>query len=194
MNRITIAGISALCVLTSTCVFAEWSLDASASSFYYVTSKNAAVAEVNTIAGLQGGISDQGAATLVLDLGTVDTAVPIRNERMRDLVFQVADFPSAIVSIQVDADELTTMPTGMPIIGSYNATVSLHGASQELAADLQLVKVSNTTLLVSLARPLIVNAASFGLQDGVEQLRTIAGLTSINPNVIIDFSLLYRQK
>jgi len=193
-RRTKSAGISALLLLLASAgVQAQWTLDGKASAFHYVTSKNAAVTEVNTISGLQGGITEQGLATLELDLATVDTAVEIRNERMRDLVFQVADFPKATVSITINTSELETMPAGMPVSGTYTANLSLHGVSQELAAELELVKTSSNTLLVSLARPLIVNAATFGLADGVEQLRTLAGLTTINPNVVIDFRLLYRQ-
>src|SRR5688572_8053740 len=83
---------------------AEWTLDGRASSFFYVTTKAAAVTEVNSFSGLSGGISDEGKASLVIDLETVDTAIEIRDQRMRDLVFQVADFPDATVSVDVDAE------------------------------------------------------------------------------------------
>ena len=188
-----LAGTGALLLVVSAGAQADWTLDGNASSFHYVTSKNAAVTEVNTISGLQGGINGQGLATLVLDLGTIDTAVEIRNERMRELVFQVAQFPSATVSVQVESTEIDAMPVGMPISGTYTASLSLHGMQQELSADLALVKLTNNTLMVSLARPLVISAAGFGLGEGVEQLRNLAGLTTINPNVVIDFSLLYRQ-
>ncbi|HWK52799.1 MAG TPA: YceI family protein [Hyphomicrobiales bacterium] len=172
---------------------ADWTLDGGASSFHYVTSKNAAVSEVNSITGLSGAIGADDKATLQLDLSTVNTAVEIRDERMRDIVFQVADFPSATISVTVDGEGLEQMQTGMPVSGSYTASVDLHGMTQELEAELEIVKLDANTLQVNLARPLIVNAASFGLQDGVEELRNLAALTTINPNVVVDFSLLYRK-
>jgi polyisoprenoid-binding protein YceI len=172
---------------------ADWTLDSNASTFHYVTSKNAAVSEVNSIPGLSGAISDNGVATLQLDLATVDTAVDVRNQRMRDIVFQVAQFPEAMISVPVDAGTLDDLQPGVPASATYTATVSLHGMTQEIPADLQVVKLSDNTLQVNLVKPLIVAADGFGLAAGVEELRTVAGLNSITPSVVVDFALTYRK-
>lgn len=179
-------------VAAATAAQADWTLDGSASSFHYVTSKNAAVSEVNSITGLSGGISND-VATLRLDLATVNTAIEIRDQRMRDIVFQVAQFPEATITVPVDGDMIDSLKPGVPAAATYTATVTLHGMTQEIAADLQVIKLDANTLQVNLAKPLIVGAAAFGLTDGVEELRNIAGLNNINPNVVVDFSLLYRQ-
>lgn len=179
-------------VAAATAAQADWTLDGSASSFHYVTSKNAAVSEVNSITGLSGGISND-VATLRLDLATVNTAIEIRDQRMRDIVFQVAQFPEATITVPVDGDMIDSLKPGVPAAATYTATVTLHGMTQKIAADLQVIKLDANTLQVNLAKPLIVGAAAFGLTDGVEELRNIAGLNNINPNVVVDFSLLYRQ-
>ena len=172
-------------------VHAEWVLDGETSSFYYVTSKASALSELNSFHGLSGGISDGGEATLSIALDSVDTAIDVRNQRMRDIVFQVADYPAATVTVQVDASALAGMAAGSTMQGSYEASVDLHGFSQILNADLQVLKLNANTVQIQPARPLIVGAASFGLAEGVEELREIAGLPSINPNVVIDFTLVY---
>jgi len=56
---------------------------------------------------------------------------------------------------------------------------------------MQIVKNKEGGLIVTLARPLLINAALFGLASGVEELREIAKLPSINPNVIVDFTLQF---
>ncbi|MDR0781874.1 MAG: YceI family protein [Pseudomonadales bacterium] len=183
---VTLAGAAAI-------ARADWSLDNNASTFHYVTSKNATVSEVNSIAGLSGAISDNGMATLRLNLATVDTAVEVRDQRMRDIVFQVEQFPEATISVPVDSGALDDLKPGVPATATYPVTVSLHGMTQEMPADLQVVKLTNTTLQVNLVKPLIVSAASFGLAEGVEELRALAGLNSITPSVVVDFSLLYRK-
>lgn len=171
---------------------AEWVLDSGASSFFYVTTKAAAVTEINSFTGLDGGISDDGKATLAIDLATVDTAIEIRDQRMRELVFQVAEFPSATVSLDVDAEALQNMSAGVSTTGSYTASVSLHGVTQELAADLQVTKLEDGGVLVHTARPLLVAAPAFGLQAGVDELQKVAALPSITPGVVVDFTLVYR--
>ena len=181
-------------LLCSFSVFAEWSLDEEQSSFYYVTSKASAISEVNSFAGLSGGISNEGVASLAIALATVDTAIEIRNERMSEIVFKVAEYPRALVSVGVETAMLDGMEQGASITGNYDAEISLHGITQTMGVDLQVLKTDADTLQVSLARPLIVNAASFGLAEGVEQLREIAGLPSINPNVVVDFTLVYNRQ
>ncbi len=172
---------------------AAWELDGAASSFYYVTSKASAVSEVNSFTGLSGAISDAGAASLAINLASVDTGIDIRNERMRDIVFQVAQFMEATVSVPVDAAALSALAVGDSMTGTYTATVSLHGINQEMAADLKVVKLADDSIQVSTVRPLIVGAAAFGLAEEVEQLRVIANLASINPNIVVNFTLVYNQ-
>ncbi len=186
-------GIAALLLLSSA-AHADWTLDGTASSFYYVTSKASAVSEVNTFGGLAGGIADDGTATLMIDLATVNTAVEIRDQRMRDIVFKTGEFPAASVSIKVDAAMLDGLVPGELYLLGHTATVSLHGMSAELDASLRVVKLDEDTLLILPAKPLIVNAGTFGLAEAVEELRTIANLPSINPNVVVDFTLVYNKQ
>jgi polyisoprenoid-binding protein YceI len=153
---------------------AAWELDGAASSFYYVTSKASAVSEVNSFTSLSGAISDAGAASLAINLASVDTGIDIRNERMRDIVFQVAQHAQATVNVTVD-------------------TAALNGLDQDMSAELKVVKLAAGSLQVSTVRPLLVGAASFGLAEEVEQLREIASLPSINPNIVVNFTLIYNQ-
>jgi polyisoprenoid-binding protein YceI len=187
-------SVISLLLLAASQSHAEWTLDGDASSFFYVTTKAAAVSEINSFSGLSGSISDDGKASFVIDLATVNTAIEIRDQRMRDLVFQVAEFPSATVSVDVDAEALDNMSPGVSTTGSYTAQVALHGMTQELMADLQITKLEDDSVLVQIARPLLVAASSFGLQAGVDELQKVAALPSITPSVVVDFTLVYRKQ
>jgi polyisoprenoid-binding protein YceI len=173
---------------------ADWQLDAAASSLYYVTSKASAVSEVNSFATLGGAIDAQGKATLGIDLASVQTSIEIRDQRMREIVFQTAQFPQATVTLQVDTAALDAMAAGSSTTTSTTASLDLHGMSQELAVDLNIIKLDADSIQVQNVKPLIVAAGSFGLAEAVEQLREIAGLPAINPNVVVDFTLVYHLK
>jgi polyisoprenoid-binding protein YceI len=183
-----------LLLITASQSHAEWALDGNASSFFYVTTKAAAVTEVNSFSGLSGSISDNGKASFMIDLATVDTTVEVRDQRMRDVLFQVAKFPSAMVTVDVDAEALDNMSAGVSITGRYTAEVALHGMTQDLMADLQITKLEDDSILVQVARPLIVSASAFGLQAGVDELQKVAALPSITPGVVVDFTLVYRKQ
>lgn len=171
---------------------ADWTLDGAASSFHYVTSKAAAVSEVNRFTGLSGSISDAGEARLEIDLASVATNIEIRDQRMRELVFEVERFPAATVALSVDAGALSALEAGSVLPQKVEAKVSLHGMEQTLAANLLVTALADGALQVHTAEPLLVGAGSFGLAGGVEQLREVAGLPSINPNVVVNFTLVYR--
>jgi polyisoprenoid-binding protein YceI len=190
---ITKAVTALTLAMAATGAMADWTLDPAESSLHYVTSKAAAVSEVNSFSGLSGSISDEGEASLHIALATVDTAIDVRNERMREILFKVAEYPEAVITLQVDEQALESMAPGTTMTGIYNANVSLHGISQVIPADLRVLKIDGHNIQVTLAKPLIIGAASFGLAEGVEELRNIAGLPSINPNVVLHFTLVYTR-
>ena len=196
MNRSTFSALSLLSLsvgsLAAAPVQADWTLDGSASSLYYVTSKAAAISEVNRFNGLSGSISDAGVASLDIDLASVATNIEIRDQRMRELVFEVDRFPAAKVSLDVDAAALSGLEPGEVLAQQVEAQVSLHGMEQSVPANLVVTALADGGLQIHTAEPLLVAAASFGLAAGVEQLREVAGLPSINPNVVINFTLVYR--
>lgn len=171
---------------------ADWQLDPDASSLFYVTSKASAISEVNSFTSLSGGIADSGEATLTIDLASVSTAIEIRDQRMREMVFEVVDFPSASVTLSVDTAALNALKAGESIEDSWDAAISLHGEEQTLTARLGITKLADDSLRVHTVQPLLVSAGSFGLAEGVEQLREVAGLPAINPNAVVNFTLVYR--
>jgi len=177
--------------LFSSTVFAGWTLDGNNSSLYYVTSKAAALSELNSFAELSGSISDDGNAMVSISLGSVDTAIDIRNERMREIVFQVATYPLASISVDADSSKLASLQPGESYRATHAATLDLHGMQQSLSVEVVVSGLQEGGLLVSLAKPLIVNVASYGLAQSVEQLREIAGLPSINNNIVVDFTLQF---
>ena len=195
-NQLTGSCVAVLSLLLLTCsslASADWQLNPQASYLYYVSSKVSAVSEVNTFSGLSGLIDEQGKATLNIDLASVDTAIDIRNQRVRDILFQVIDYPQATASLDVDLATLQKMLVGSFASSTYAVDFNLHGITQTLNAELQVSKLNADSIQVQLTRPLIISAANYGLAEGVEELREIAKLPSINNNVVVGFTLLFEK-
>ena len=190
--RFPLISSFALILLTfSQSSFAGWTLNPVDSALYYITSKAAAVSEMNSFTELSGSIDDAGNGSLAISLSSVDTAVDIRNERMRDIVFQVTNYPIASISVKAEGAMLSAMSAGETVQATFDAVIDLHGMQQSMPVELAVNKQESGGLLIVLAKPLIINAASFGLAESVEQLREIAGLPSINNNVVVDFTLQF---
>ena len=70
---------------------ADWTLDNERSIVNFISIKNASIGEVHRFRSLAGSVSDDGAVRLVIDLDSVETLIPIRNQRMRELLFETDD-------------------------------------------------------------------------------------------------------
>lgn len=170
---------------------AGWHLDKGSSSVTFVSVKKSSVAEVHHFLGLSGSIDDQGGIRVDINLASVETNVPIRNERMKTLLFDVASFPKAVISAKVDARILPDLKVGEPYAFSTTMALQLHGKTHDLPVDVALIKLADGSLMALSVTPVIVNAADFGLDDGIERLRDIAKLSRIATAVPVTFHLTF---
>lgn len=171
---------------------AHWSLDNDASTLSFVTVKAEHVAEVHTFDSLSGTIGDDGGVEITIELASVNTMIPIRNERIQEMLFETNLFPDSIITGSIDLDALTDMDAGSSVARQINFELSLHGQSVALAADVQITRTGEG-VIVSTLKPLVVMADSFALTAGVEMLREVAGLPSISRAVPVSFTVVFEE-
>lgn len=169
---------------------AAWELDNTRSTVNFLSVKNASTAEVHHFGVLAGGIGDDGTAELRIDLGSVDTQIPVRDQRMRELLFETVRFPAATLRASVP-DALLAMEPGDSAISELTIEVELHGASKRYPATVVVMAVDDGSLQVILREPLLLSAADFGLESGIETLRGVAGLESISTAVPVTAHLVF---
>ncbi len=172
---------------------AQWELDNQHSSVNFVSIKNTGIAEVHRFDSLVGFISDNGQLQVVIDLDSVETLIPIRNERMRALFFNTASFPNATVSATVEPALLEALQEAGTVTTELPVTLSLHGMEKTLAVPVTAFTEGQGKLRVFSSQPLIVQAGDFNLEAGVEALRQVAGLQSISTAVPVTLNLLFAQ-
>jgi polyisoprenoid-binding protein YceI len=172
-------------------VWAQWELDTEKSSVNFVSIKNGSVAEIHSFSSLVGYIGAEGNVRLGIDLTSVETLVPIRNERMREMLFEVVKFPAANITAQVDPAIIAAAAEGGVVSADLPVTLSLHGQEQALTVPVVVVGEGDGRLRVFTSRPVIVNAADFGLDGGVTALREIVGLKSISTAVPVTLQLVF---
>lgn len=168
-----------------------WALDAAASYLNFVTTKNTHVVEVHNFTRLGGDISSAGVATLTIDLATVNTGIELRDQRMRDLLFQVTTYPTATVTLTLPAGLIANLAVGTTSEINITASLDLHGATQPVATRVSVQKLTSTRLLVQNITPVLISAPDYGLTEGVEALRAAVGIASISKAVPVDFTLVY---
>ena len=179
-------------LLMTQATLADWRLT-SASKVGYVSIKNNAIAEHNVFSGVTGSLSKKGQLKINIDLSTVETQVDIRNQRMRELFFEVTQYPQAVVTAELDVQELAQIDSGAPLEIVKPFTLSLHGVEATAEAHLRVVAVGGRAL-VSTVRPILISAADFGLESGVSALQKIAGLEAIAAVVPVSIDLKFVKK
>ena len=181
----------ALLVLLNSPATAGWVLDNDASTLKFVTTKANLAAEIHTFGELSGGVDAQGNATISIDLDTVDTAVEIRDERMREMLFETGKYPAATIAARVDPAAIEAIAVGgrAPLIAE--AQLLIRDTTVSVTLDLTVTRLSESRLVVTSRAPVIVNAGQTGLAGGVEKLREVAGLPSISPAVPVTFELVF---
>jgi len=171
--------------------FAQWKLIAEQSNINFVSIKKSKVGEVHSFTKLDGSIDESGAVEVKIGLGSVETNIDIRNERMRTMLFETSKFMEAVVGGSVDVGRLSSLGVGETYADSVKLRLSLHGVSGQVASDVQVTKLSGDRILVSSLQPIIISAEEYGLDKGVEMLRTVAKLPSISTAVPVTYSLMF---
>jgi polyisoprenoid-binding protein YceI len=169
---------------------AAWVLDNNGSSLYFLSIKVEHVVETHSFTSLSGQ-ADTASATVEIDLSSVDTAVALRDERMLDVLFEVALFASATVTADLTGLAVADLSPGESVTTELAFNLDLHGASNDMTAAVQLTQLADGALRIQTTSPVNVNAGDFSLVDGVNKLRELAGLPSVSYAVPVTFNLLF---
>jgi len=170
-----------------------WTLDPAGSRLAYVSIKAGEVAETNRFDTLAGSVAADGTATLDIDLASVNTGVDIRNERMREIFFGVAEFPKANVTAKLDPAAFAGLAVGQSLTRPLKANVTIKGASSDVETEVLVTRVAENRVTVVPTAPVIITTDMFELTDELGELRALAQLPSITPAVPVTFALAFKR-
>ena len=170
--------------------FADWSLDNNQSSLNFISTKNQHVSETHSFGVLSGTLNDAGKLSVKVTLDSVNTGIPIRDQRMKDILFKVADIPSATLKADIDSKLLKT-PLGKSVQADIQAQFIVNDKSVTLPVSLQVTKLADDALLATTTKPVLLSAKDFALDSGVEALQKIAGLAGISLTVPVTFNVTF---
>ena len=193
LSKVCKSGLLAYLIFTGVSASAQWSLDNDASVLSFVTVKAEHIAEAHTFTSLNGSLGADGQLSVEVQLASVDTLVPIRNERMREMLFEIDVFPVASLSAEVDLEELSLLGVGGWVDQEIPLTLVLHGITVGMEAAVRITQLDGG-YSASLLTPLILSADNVGLAVGVEKLRQVAGLPSISRSVPVSFNVTFRKE
>ena len=177
----------------STSSTAEWSLDNTQSHLSFISTKATDIGEVHSFSQLSGAINAAGEVTIQINLTSVETLIPIRNERMLEFLFETNLFPMATLNADIDPASLQNLAAGATTTLDVDATITIKDQSTPIKLKILAARLSDHQLLVTARQPVLITAASVGLSEGVEKLRELAGLPNISQSVPVSFVLNFNN-
>ena len=173
---------------------ANWYLDGESSRLSFITTQNANIADVHRFLVLHGKVDRKGLAQLRIEIDSVNSAVPLRDERMRDVLFDFKHFPEAQISAQIDLQPINDLASGAQLELRLPVTVSLRGKQHTYQAELLATRLDERRFQVVTLEPLMLQAEDFGLQPELETLRKLAGLSAISFSVPVNAVLIFTAR
>lgn len=167
-----------------------WTLDSANSRVNFISIKKGNIGESHELTDLSGVIINNS-PSISIRPDSIESHVPIRNERMRELLFETGLYPT----IEVNADvvsQLSDMKSGDSLLATIPASLSMHGVSNTLDLELRISKLNSETLIVSSTQPVIIRAADYNMVDGIVKLSALVNNLSIAESVPVSFSLQFK--
>ncbi|NUT81216.1 MULTISPECIES: YceI family protein [Pseudomonas] len=173
---------------------ADWYLDSESSRLSFISSKNGNVSEVQRFLVLHGQVQPEGLARLEVELESINSGIPLRDERMRAELFEIKQFAEATVTAKIDLVPIQDLANGAQLELRLPLTVDLHGKQHEYPVELLATRLDERRFQVVTLEPVVLNAADFDLAPGLEKLRNLAGLSAISLSVPVSAVLIFTAR
>ena len=193
MRQTALILITLLAISTSLPALAAWKLDDSSSQLSFMSVKKETIAENHSFTKLSGNIDEHAQVNISVDLASVDTNIAIRDDRMKNFVFETSKYSAASFTTALDKSLLKSLKVGQEKKLSISGTVAFHGQQQPVTIDVNVVKLSADKILVNTIKPFFIQADAFGVVAGINKLKELASLPSINYVVPVSFSVVFTR-
>lgn len=192
MLKSLLTATAAALVLSAGAHADDWTLDSERSTLHFVSVKNDNVAEIHRFTELTGEMND-GELKVTIPVASLDTAIPIRNERMLEHLFNADEYATvtATASIPTEIYNLETATGTLPVV--VPITVFIAGEAVEVDAALQVTKLDADHVVATTSQPVLISAKEFGLVKGINKLQEIAGLQAIDHVIPVTFTVQFSR-
>lgn len=172
---------------------ANWKLSLKDSSINFLSVKKTHITENHFFNQFSASITNDGNINLEIDLTSVDTKIAIRNDRMKEHLFNTGVFPTASFSAEIKPELLEKLAVAESKVVELKGVIRLHGQSQDVVLNTLVTKVNHEKLLVVSQHSLIIYAQNFDLIEGINKLQALAKLPSITHSVPVNFVLTFTR-
>ncbi len=160
----------------------DWVLDSDASKVAFGSVKKDTVGEVHHFRSISGSVSDSGKVSVIIDVASVETWIDIRNERIQKFVLNST--PQAVLSAEVDINELTDLALGETTLIDVEGALTLNGNELPIETSLFVARLTDNKMMAVSDEMIMLSTQDAGIDDGVSKLMELAklpGITRVSP-------------
>lgn len=185
--------IFSLLTLTSvTFASSLYEIDSDNSIVTFSVTKKQYIVEPATFEDVSGSIDKQGNVIISIDINSVNSSNPIRDNRLIDMFFQTEFFPEAIISTKINPSILNSKQSIQKV--KLNATLEFYETKKDIVLEALVVKTGNKVVVTSL-KSIIINAKMFNLpMDNLNALSKVCGGITISDIVPVNFVVTFQPK
>lgn len=171
----------------------DWTIVEAESTLTFDTVKNGDIDETHELSGISGFSDADGSIRITLDMNSVETFIDIRNERMREHLFQTSEHPVAEVRAEYDLSTLEDMAVGASLDVGLPFILTMRGVAVDFSTDVRITRLDADRVRVQSAQPVQISALALDLMDGIDTLQELAGLDSIARQVPVSFVIEFER-
>ena len=172
---------------------ATWQLDNEQSSLHFVSVKNELVAETHAFQTLNGSW-DEKSVSVSIPVSSMQTNIPIRNDRIWQYVLQADQFANIQIKAPLTSESIASLTAGNSLVQDVPLTATIAGQSAVVTAKVRITMLNGSTLQAVTEAPLMLDTNQFKLAAGIAKLQELAGLKRIDPMVPVTFNVRFSKQ
>ena len=170
----------------------NWHLDKNFSKLNFTTVKNNAIGENHQFRQFDMLVKSDGSFEVTINLDSVDTAIEIRDQRIKQHVFKTDKKVIATLKGEVDLNAFLESKQALSSL-STTATLLLAGHKTEILVEITAQRVNAETMRIVSSSPVLLSAKKLKLVEGFDKLQELAGLQSIDYIVPVTFDFTLKK-
>lgn len=147
-----------------------------------VSLKNGSIEDAHTLSidreGLYLGLPDNPASLggeVRVDLASWSSPIPPRDDRVKEVFFKVADYPTARFTVEA-ASGFGVTAIGASSVGEVTGTFEVSGGSFSATLKVAAERTSEEGWVFRTVEPLVFTAAQLGASDRVQEVAALCGV------------------
>lgn len=146
------------------------------------------ITEQSSFTASKSQLDTEGNFIMSIDLSSVKTNIDLRDQRLKDWVFEIGKFANAEISGKVEMSAINNLKDGDAISLQQPLLINIHGKKINFNADLSIQRNMDNKITVSTRSPVVLDVKQMGMTEGVARMVEVMGLSSIVEQVPISFN------